>query len=405
MSKEHATVAEEEYLQTIFWLEEAELPITAANVARAMQVSAPTVHEMVGRLERDGYVTRATPTSRSSSPTPGREHARGDRPPPPPDRALPHRRARHPVGRGSRGGRAAGARDVARARGAHARRDRRREDLPARPPDRGGQRIEGVPLADVEVGAKVRDPALRERGRGPAALPQGRRARARASRARVAAAGDDEVTVDLDGATATRHALASPRRCRCAPTRRRRRAPRSHPGNWCSRRSATASKPLRDVVAPGLDVLFCGINPSLLSAERGHHFAPARQPLLAGAARLGLHAAAAQPYEDMELLEYGLGVTNMVDRPTRGVADLSAAEMRAGGSRSHRSPSASPSRRRGGRPDRLATAYGPPDAGIGLQAQTVGGRPGVGAAEPVRAERPLPATGPDPPCLAISAEP
>ena len=32
-------------------------------------------------------------------------------------------------------------------------------------------------------------------------------------------------------------------------------------------------KPLRDVVAPGLDVLFCGINPSLLSAERGHHFA------------------------------------------------------------------------------------------------------------------------------------
>jgi DtxR family Mn-dependent transcriptional regulator len=53
-----ATVAEEEYLQTIFWLEEAQLPITAANVARAMQVSAPTVHEMVGRLEDDGYITR-----------------------------------------------------------------------------------------------------------------------------------------------------------------------------------------------------------------------------------------------------------------------------------------------------------------------------------------------------------
>src|SRR5436305_1688723 len=53
-----ATVAEEEYLQTIYWLEEAQLPITAANVARAMQVSAPTVHEMVGRLEGDGYITR-----------------------------------------------------------------------------------------------------------------------------------------------------------------------------------------------------------------------------------------------------------------------------------------------------------------------------------------------------------
>jgi DtxR family transcriptional regulator, Mn-dependent transcriptional regulator len=58
MSHDHATVAEEEYLQTIFWLQEAGLPMTAANVARAMQLSAPTVHEMIGRLERDGYVTR-----------------------------------------------------------------------------------------------------------------------------------------------------------------------------------------------------------------------------------------------------------------------------------------------------------------------------------------------------------
>ena len=52
------TVAEEEYLQTLFWLQEAGLPMTGANVARAMQLSAPTVHEMVGRLERDGYITR-----------------------------------------------------------------------------------------------------------------------------------------------------------------------------------------------------------------------------------------------------------------------------------------------------------------------------------------------------------
>jgi DtxR family Mn-dependent transcriptional regulator len=53
-----ATAAEEEYLQILFWLHEARLPMTAANVARAMQVSAPTVHEMVGRLEADGYITR-----------------------------------------------------------------------------------------------------------------------------------------------------------------------------------------------------------------------------------------------------------------------------------------------------------------------------------------------------------
>ena len=59
MSSEQVTVAEEEYLQALFWLEEARLPMTAANVARAMQLSPPTVHEMIGRLERDGHVSRS----------------------------------------------------------------------------------------------------------------------------------------------------------------------------------------------------------------------------------------------------------------------------------------------------------------------------------------------------------
>jgi DtxR family Mn-dependent transcriptional regulator len=54
----HATDAEEEYLQTLFWLFEAGLPMTAANLSRAMRLSAPTVSEMVGRLERDGYINR-----------------------------------------------------------------------------------------------------------------------------------------------------------------------------------------------------------------------------------------------------------------------------------------------------------------------------------------------------------
>jgi DtxR family Mn-dependent transcriptional regulator len=71
---QHATVAEEEYLQTIFWLQEAGLPMTGANVARAMQLSAPTVHEMVGRLERDGYITRASDKSISFT-AEGLEHA------------------------------------------------------------------------------------------------------------------------------------------------------------------------------------------------------------------------------------------------------------------------------------------------------------------------------------------
>jgi DtxR family Mn-dependent transcriptional regulator len=58
MAPEHATVAEQEYLESLFWLFEAGLPMTGANLARAMQLSGPTVHEMVGRLERDGYVMR-----------------------------------------------------------------------------------------------------------------------------------------------------------------------------------------------------------------------------------------------------------------------------------------------------------------------------------------------------------
>ena len=76
MTTEHATVAEEEYLQTLFWLQEAHLPMTGANVARAMQLSAPTVHEMIGRLERDGYITRGSDKAISFTES-GFDHAEG----------------------------------------------------------------------------------------------------------------------------------------------------------------------------------------------------------------------------------------------------------------------------------------------------------------------------------------
>jgi DtxR family transcriptional regulator, Mn-dependent transcriptional regulator len=71
-----ATVAEEEYLERIYWLEEAELPITGANIARAMQVSAPTVHEMVGRLAKDGFIVRNEDKSLSFT-VDGRDRAAG----------------------------------------------------------------------------------------------------------------------------------------------------------------------------------------------------------------------------------------------------------------------------------------------------------------------------------------
>jgi DtxR family Mn-dependent transcriptional regulator len=74
VAEDQATVAEEEYLQIMYWLEEASLPITGANIARAMQLSAPTVHEMIGRLESDGYVERLPDKSVAFSDQ-GRAHA------------------------------------------------------------------------------------------------------------------------------------------------------------------------------------------------------------------------------------------------------------------------------------------------------------------------------------------
>ena len=74
MAAAHATVAEEEYLQSLYWLFEAGLPMTGANLSRAMQLSAPTVHEMLGRLERDGYIARDAGRAISFT-TSGREHA------------------------------------------------------------------------------------------------------------------------------------------------------------------------------------------------------------------------------------------------------------------------------------------------------------------------------------------
>jgi len=74
VAHDHATAGEEQYLEIIFWLWEAGLPITGANIARALQVSPPTVHEMVGRLEADGFISRAEDKSLHFTDS-GREHA------------------------------------------------------------------------------------------------------------------------------------------------------------------------------------------------------------------------------------------------------------------------------------------------------------------------------------------
>jgi DtxR family Mn-dependent transcriptional regulator len=154
MSAEHATIAEEEYLQSLFWLYEAGLPMTGANVARAMQLSAPTVHEMIGRLERDGYITRAADKTISFTDS-GRQHAEAI--------VSRHRlierfltdvlgipwdevheeaeRLEHAMS------------PVLEERMLAAIGDAK--TCPHGHPIAAGDRIEGVPLADVELGAKV----------------------------------------------------------------------------------------------------------------------------------------------------------------------------------------------------------------------------------------------------------
>jgi TDG/mug DNA glycosylase family protein len=94
--------------------------------------------------------------------------------------------------------------------------------------------------------------------------------------------------------------------------------------------TGATGKPLPDVIAPDLVILFCGINPSLMSAARGHHFARPGNRFWPALQLAGLTPRRLTPDEDRELLRYGMGVTNVVARPTRTAAELSAAELREG---------------------------------------------------------------------------
>ena len=87
-----------------------------------------------------------------------------------------------------------------------------------------------------------------------------------------------------------------------------------------------------DVIAPGLRVLFCGINPGLYSGATGHHFARPGNRFWPALHRSGFTPRQLSPWEEGELLEYGLGITNLVMRTTAKASELSDTELRAGGS-------------------------------------------------------------------------
>jgi TDG/mug DNA glycosylase family protein len=96
---------------------------------------------------------------------------------------------------------------------------------------------------------------------------------------------------------------------------------------------AAADKTLSDVIAPGLRVLFCGINPGLYSAAVSHHFARPGNRFWPALYAAGFTDRLLSPYEEHELLKHGYGLTNLVERATASAAELSAEEIVQGGRR------------------------------------------------------------------------
>ena len=136
---------------------------------------------------------------------------------------------------------------------------------------------------------------------------------------------------------------------------------------------AAEGRTIRDVIAPGLRVLFCGINPGLLTALVGHHFAHPANRFWKALHAAGFTERLLHPSEERELLRHGLGVTNVVARATASAAELAAGDYVAGGRVLERKV-------RRYRPRVLAVlgvgayrvAFGRPRASVGPQEETIG---------------------------------
>jgi TDG/mug DNA glycosylase family protein len=136
---------------------------------------------------------------------------------------------------------------------------------------------------------------------------------------------------------------------------------------------ASVDRTLRDVIAPELRVLFCGINPGLYSAATGHHFARPGNRFWPTLHAAGFTERVLHPSEVRELLALGYGITNVVPRTTATAAELTDDEIRAGGRRLR-------AKIRRARPRVLAilgvgayrTAFDRPRAATGLQPEPIG---------------------------------
>jgi double-stranded uracil-DNA glycosylase len=134
--------------------------------------------------------------------------------------------------------------------------------------------------------------------------------------------------------------------------------------------AAARDKRLRDVIAPGLKVLFCGINPGLYSAATGNHFARPGNRFWPALHQSGFTPRLLHPSEKDALLQSGYGLTNLVGRATASAEELAPEEFVAGRRRLARKV-------RRYRPQVVAFlgmgayrhAFGRPGAGLGPQGE------------------------------------
>src|SRR5580692_3556058 len=96
---------------------------------------------------------------------------------------------------------------------------------------------------------------------------------------------------------------------------------------------AAAGRTVPDLIATGLRVLFCGINPGLYSAATGRHFARPGNRFWPALHAAGFTPRRLAPSEQAELTRYGLGITNIAPRATAQAAELTPAELREGADR------------------------------------------------------------------------
>jgi TDG/mug DNA glycosylase family protein len=96
---------------------------------------------------------------------------------------------------------------------------------------------------------------------------------------------------------------------------------------------AARGRPIPDVLASNLDVVFVGINPGLWSGAVGHHFARPGNRFWKALHGAGFTERVLSPSDDASLLERGIGVTNLVNRTTANAAELSDEELRDGARR------------------------------------------------------------------------